>query len=51
MAQEQVVNAATERREQFIVANIHRTENGVLTACRPDLVRNRHVDYEIAHPI
>ena len=27
MAQDQVVDAATERREQFIIANIHCTEN------------------------
>ena len=51
MLRDQVVDAPTERGEQFIVPNVLRAQDRVNSACRTNLLCNGNVDREISHPI
>jgi hypothetical protein len=51
MAQDQTVDALADRGEQFIIPNVHRAQNGPVTACRANLVTNRDMDSKVPHPI
>src|ERR1700730_1107010 len=51
MVQNQLVDALSERREQFVIWNVHSAQDRVIAARSANLVGNSDIYGEVAHPV